>query len=104
MGFTLYIDTNDETFSITVVRRSTPLGINASSHSASCCRCHMFRDPAAASVDGGWDSICMICYQTAATSVREPELGRTETTHIRHGYPKTLLIAQVPDLRSRRAD
>jgi hypothetical protein len=31
--------------------------------------------------DGRWDSICMTCYRTAATSGSEAELAETETLH-----------------------
>jgi hypothetical protein len=55
-------------------------------------------------VDGRWDSICMVCYQTAATAMREPELKKTEAKHKCRGCPQTQLIAQVADFLRQRAD
>jgi hypothetical protein len=55
-------------------------------------------------VDGEWDSICMICFQTAATSTWETGLRETEAKHKCYGYPQTQLTAQVADFLRIRAD
>jgi hypothetical protein len=55
-------------------------------------------------VDGRWDSICMTCYQTAAMSMSESELRKTEAKHPCYGYPQPQLIIQVADLLRKRAD
>jgi hypothetical protein len=52
--------------------------------------------------DGMWDSICMTCYHTAATSHTEPELRETEAMHKCGGSPQSQPIVQVADLLQKR--
>jgi len=54
-------------------------------------------------VDGAWDSICMTCFQTAATSVTEPELRESEPLHKCYGSPRLPPVAQVADFLGKRA-
>ena len=47
--------------------------------------------------DGTWDSICMTCFQTATTSVTEPELRETESMHKCGDSSQTLPVVQMAD-------
>lgn len=55
-------------------------------------------------VDGTWDSICMTCYHTAATSVTESKLRETEALHNCSGSPHLLPAFQAFDFLRRRTD
>jgi hypothetical protein len=52
--------------------------------------------------DGTWDSICMTCYHTAATSSTEPELRETEVMHRCEGPVDSHPVAQVVEFLRKR--